>query len=225
MDCTAASRSVILTTPSGVNAPGWEFTVVKSDSSANIVTVGGGTINGDASYNIRRQWEGVRLIWINASSVWLALPFYAEFPTSTVMLFRQTAAPVGWTKYTDAYYSNKALRTVVGTVTDGAGAAFTSVFAARTIAQANLPNVNFSAVNLSAATTTTISQTGATKGGTLLSTTVRNDGSAAGPVGDGNISQSASSSTVITGSVPSGGSGTEMDFAVAYLDLIVAFKT
>lgn len=52
------------------------------------------------------------------------------FPAGTVMLFKQTAAPTGWTKIlTD---DNKALRIVTGTVGTGGTVAFTTAFASQT---------------------------------------------------------------------------------------------
>jgi len=60
--------------------------------------------------------------WIDASSV--------PFPTGTLMLFQQTAAPTGWTKRTT--HNNKALRVVSGTAGSGGTGSFTSVFASRT---------------------------------------------------------------------------------------------
>lgn len=52
------------------------------------------------------------------------------FPSGTLMLFQQTAAPTGWTKQTT--HDNKALRVVSGTAGSGGSTAFTSVFTART---------------------------------------------------------------------------------------------
>lgn len=48
------------------------------------------------------------------------------FPTGTLMLFQQTAAPTGWTKQTT--HNDKALRVVSGTVSSGGTDAFTTAF-------------------------------------------------------------------------------------------------
>ena len=48
------------------------------------------------------------------------------FPSGTLMLFQQTAAPTGWTKQTS--HNDKALRVVSGSVSSGGGTAFSSVF-------------------------------------------------------------------------------------------------
>lgn len=51
------------------------------------------------------------------------------FPSGTALLFRQTAAPTGWTK--DTTHNDKALRVVNGTVGSGGSMAFTSAFTSR----------------------------------------------------------------------------------------------
>lgn len=141
-------------------------------------------------------------------------------PSGTLMLFQQTAAPTGWTKQTT--HNDKALRVVSGTASSGGSTAFSSVMAARTIAQANLPNVNF-----------TIS-------GTAISTKVRSDaGGQVNPAGNypGNDATTGQYSSVANnsfaadfinisnyGTAASGGSGTALDFAIQYVDLIIASK-
>jgi hypothetical protein len=53
------------------------------------------------------------------------------FPSGTVMMFVQTAAPTGWTKSTT--HNDKALRVVSGTASSGGTTAFTSVFTNQTV--------------------------------------------------------------------------------------------
>lgn len=53
-----------------------------------------------------------------------------SFPTGTLMLFQQTAAPTGWTKQTT--HNDKALRVVSGTASSGGTSTFTTVFANQT---------------------------------------------------------------------------------------------
>lgn len=79
-----------------------------------------------------------------------------SFPSGTLMLFQQTAAPTGWTKQTT--HDNKALRVVTGTVGSGGSVAFTTAFASQ-------------AVSGSIANTTATNQA-ATAGGTVGSTTL-----------------------------------------------------
>ena len=49
------------------------------------------------------------------------------FPSGTLMLFQQTAAPTGWTKQTT--HNDKALRVVSGTASSGGSSAFTTALA------------------------------------------------------------------------------------------------
>lgn len=150
------------------------------------------------------------------------------FPAGTKMLFLQADAPVGWTK--DTTHNNKALRIVSGAGGGSGGStAFTDVFAARTIVQANLPAVNLSSGSLSAsssATASSVGTNGVTNGnwnvGAGSSRTVqqliKNGGSL------DNFSIDVSVSTSVSGVVPLGGSNTPMNFAVAYVDAIICTK-
>lgn len=52
------------------------------------------------------------------------------FPSGTAMMFVQTSAPTGWTKSTT--HDNKALRVVSGTAGTGGSVAFTTAFASQT---------------------------------------------------------------------------------------------
>lgn len=133
-----------------------------------------------------------------------------ELVSGTVMLFVQTSAPTGWTK--SATHNNKALRVVSGTASSGGSTAFTSVFASRTPAGtvgnrtltiAMMPSHNHSVPN----------------SGNIVSD-VRTDGS--------NTAVGTSSDTTgnTGGSDPHDHSwtGTAMDFAVQYVDVIIATK-
>lgn len=149
------------------------------------------------------------------------------FATGTAMVFHQAAAPTGWTKASAAAYNDAALR-VVNSTGGGTGGStvFTSVFAARTIAQANLPNVNFTG-------------TAASSGSDHVHTLKYNVRSPF-PAGSGAISlvdtigvepanipstdTNSSGAHTHTVSVSSGGSGTAMDFAVKYVDVIIGIK-
>jgi hypothetical protein len=54
-----------------------------------------------------------------------------EFPSGTVMLFKQTAAPTGWTKDT-SNNNNSAVRIVTGTPSTGGTVDFTTAFTSKT---------------------------------------------------------------------------------------------
>lgn len=134
---------------------------------------------------------------------------WAYMPSGTKALFQQTAAPTGWTK--DTTHNNKALRVVSGTASSGGTTAFTDVFTARTIAEANLP-----------AHTHAVTDPGHihafTSGGSSAGFTYsdQNRLTAGTPI------NTASATTGIT--IGNTGSGTAMDFAVQYVDVIVATK-
>jgi len=53
------------------------------------------------------------------------------FPSGTAMLFAQTSAPVGWTKSTT--HNDKALRVVSGTAGSGGSVAFSTAFASKSV--------------------------------------------------------------------------------------------
>jgi hypothetical protein len=53
------------------------------------------------------------------------------FPSGTVMLFAQTAAPTGWTKSTT--HNDKALRVVSGSASSGGSVAFSTAFASQAV--------------------------------------------------------------------------------------------
>lgn len=137
------------------------------------------------------------------------------FPSGTRLLFQQTAAPTGWTK--DTTHNDKALRVVSGTVTAGGTTPFTTVFAARTISQANLPNVTL--------TTTIAAGQGSHSHGTQ---NFESDGGGGTRSGTGAIGSAPPTALAtlpaMSGTTPLGGSGTAMDFAVQYVDCILAQK-
>jgi hypothetical protein len=118
------------------------------------------------------------------------------FPSGTVMLFVQTAAPTGWTKSTT--HDNKALRVVSGTASSGGSVAFTTAFAA----SLNAGNTTLSTAQMPAHTHT--------NGSTDLV-----------PAGGG---CSLAGANTNTGSTGGGGSHnhTLPSFAVSYVDVIIA---
>jgi hypothetical protein len=132
---------------------------------------------------------------------------WAYLPTGTVMMFVQTSAPTGWTKSTT--HDNKALRVVSGTASSGGTTAFTSVFAARTITVANMPSH-----------THTLTDPGHVHGITI------NNNAGGGAIYSGNTAGgTTSSNSATTGiTIANAGSGTAMDFAVQYVDVIIATK-
>jgi len=59
------------------------------------------------------------------------LPVFDLIPPGTKMLFQQTTAPTGWTK--DTTHNNKALRVVTGTASAGGTVEFTSAFTTKAV--------------------------------------------------------------------------------------------
>ena len=53
------------------------------------------------------------------------------FASGTRLVFQQSSAPVGWTK--DVTHNNKAIRVVSGTVSSGGSVAFTTAFASQAV--------------------------------------------------------------------------------------------
>ncbi len=92
------------------------------------ITTRGDVIRGDASGNPERLAVGTVdqvLTTDGTDLLWGAAPGFAA---GTKMLFRQTAAPTGWTK--DTTHNDKALRVTTGTIGAGGATAFSSVFGA-----------------------------------------------------------------------------------------------
>lgn len=86
----------------------------------------------------------------------------AEFPSGTVMLFQQTAAPTGWTKQT--VLNDYGLRVTSGTAGVVAGTAFSTVFAQTVVGNTTLTTATMPShghtVNGSAITTTAVAAAG-----------------------------------------------------------------
>jgi hypothetical protein len=89
-------------------------------TTARTLTVGstGKTFNGSANV----EWT---LAEIGAA------PAASAIPSGTRLLFQQTAAPTGWTK--DTTHNDKALRVVSGTAGSGGSVAFTTAFASKAV--------------------------------------------------------------------------------------------
>jgi hypothetical protein len=133
------------------------------------------------------------------------------FVSGTKMLFQQTTAPTGWTK--DTTHNNKALRVVSGTASSGGSVAFTTAFASQSVA--------------------------GTVGDTTLSTSqipshnhAQADGNNANVAGASTFNMSTSNAVTKFNTANTGGggshnhtfTGTAINLAVQYVDLIIATK-
>jgi len=145
------------------------------------------------------------------------------FPAGTKMLFQQTSAPTGWTK--DTTHNNKALRVVSGTASSGGSTAFTSVFTSRTIAEENLPSHTHGNGTLATSsngdhahnyTNPQIGSVGVSGGGGNTRENTTTNG--------GTTTTNGAHTHTITGATAATGSGTAMDFAVAYVDVVICTK-
>ena len=149
------------------------------------------------------------------------------FPSGTRMLFQQTAAPTGWTKDTTAAINDGALRTVTGSASTGGTAAFTTAFTSRTPTGTNAA---------SGSTSLTEAQMPAHKHLGGWAGVNGNASFGVGSTGNGNVngqggqsgSNHAWTSTVGSGSshnhAAAAFTGSAMDFAVKYYDVIIASK-
>jgi hypothetical protein len=145
----------------------------------------------------------------------------ATAPAGTQMFYVQTSAPTGWTKITT--FNDYALRLIAGTVSTGGSTAFTSVFTSRTITSSLMPSHSHSFTedgSLSFSRST-------------FSSSVDSDGTGGRATGgnqDNMLTNVDSSTGTISGTISfsgtsgSAGSGTAMDFAVQYVDVILASK-
>jgi hypothetical protein len=105
MTISGANQSVVLAVPLAAASGGTGATSFPSPGTAGNVLTSNGT-----------AWTS-------------AVP--AGFPTGTVLIFGQTAAPTGWTKDT-TNFNDSALRVVTGTVSSGGTQGFTTAFASQT---------------------------------------------------------------------------------------------
>jgi hypothetical protein len=142
----------------------------------------------------------------------------SPIPAGTVMLFVQTAAPTGWTKSTT--HNNKALRVVSGTASSGGTVAFTTAFASKSVSG----TVNNTTLTTSQMPSHTHSQyrIASLSGGGYGYQAWCN-----GPFTWPNGAATALSSTQATGGGTAHNhsfSGTAINLAVQYVDVIIASK-
>ena len=132
------------------------------------------------------------------------------FPSGTVMLFVQTSAPTGWTKSTA--HNNKALRVVSGTASSGGSVAFTTAFASQSASG------TVSAHTLATTEIPSHTHTFPTRGGTQPS--------APTPLGFAwnAVFTMTSNATGGGGSHTHGFTGSTINLAVQYVDVIIATR-
>lgn len=158
---------------------------------------------------------------------------WAYLPAGTTMLFAQTAAPTGWTKSTT--HNNKALRVVSGTASSGGSVAFTSAFtsqsvtgtnASYTLQIADIPSHTHVANVTDPGHTHTINAyvNASVGGGAVGSGVVLSPGTG--------LTQTSNTTGITVSNSGTGGggghthifTGTAIDLAVQYVDVIIAVK-
>lgn len=143
----------------------------------------------------------------------------SAFPSGTLMLFQQTAAPTGWTKQTT--HNDKALRVVSGTASSGGTTGFSSVFANQT------PTITTSGLSVGATTLSTAQMPSHTHVVPAYGGGTNGTGSAAkssldvyDPFNTGSAGGGGSHTHSLSGSATS----SAITLNVAYVDLIIASK-
>lgn len=153
------------------------------------------------------------------------------FPTGTLMLFQQTAAPTGWTKQTT--HNNKSLRVVSGTAGSGGTTAFTDVFTGTTtgshvLTTANLPAHTHGAIADHTHTVPTVkptsSSTSSITGIHYATYTYSSANSTDGGVVATSVATNAGGGHTHTSVGGGTGHTHSMDMRVQYVDLIIAAK-
>lgn len=159
-----------------------------------------------------------------------ALTGVGGFPSGTVMIFGQTSAPTGWTKLTNL--DNYALRVISGTVGTGGSVAFTTAFASQT--PAGSVSINTSGLSAGATTLSTsqipshshvqTAANGEYSDGYFSSGPGSYFGSANTPLSTANTGGGGSHTHSISGSATGSFTGTAINLAVQYVDVIRASK-
>lgn len=140
----------------------------------------------------------------------------AAFASGTIQLFGNSTAPTGWTK--GSTHNDKALRLVTGTPSTGGSTAFSSILAARTIVIGNLPDFSV-----------TITDPGHTHSNVFSRIIASNNFSLGGTpaftaADGGSFGSNTTGISAAFGTAARGGAQSTMDFAVQYVDVILATK-
>ena len=197
------------------------ITILYSGTSGqiNIATVSSQTITriGEAPTSMSLYARGQSVTLVSDGANWLVVAETGGgFDAATAMLFMQTAAPTGWVK--SATHNDKALRVVSGTASSGGTTAFSTIMAARTIALLNLPDFGVTITDEGHVHAQTIYSSLVASGSGAASASWRNTTTA-------NVASSTTGITAAFGNTARDGAQTTMDFAIQYVDVIVAVKS
>lgn len=181
--------------------------------TVNSGTFSGGTFSGTPTAPTATAGTNNTQI---ASTAFVSTALANYFPSGTRILFQQTAAPTGWTK--DTTHDNKALRVVSGSASSGGSVGFTSAFASQAVA-GTVGSTTLGTNEIPSHTHTFWSYANAAKGSTGVATRV----SSTSTVPTINFSV-AGGATGGGGSHNHSFSGTAINLAVQYVDVIIAAK-
>jgi hypothetical protein len=116
---------------------GVDVVIQQSDGNNQIASQSGGAVSlsHNGSTKFTTSSTGVTVTGTVTATAFAgdgsALTGIAGFPSGTLMLFQQTAAPTGWTKQTT--HNDKALRVVSGTAGSGGSSAFSTALGTPTV--------------------------------------------------------------------------------------------
>lgn len=204
-----------------ISAPGLSFS---SDTNTGFYRSASGTVkfSSDGTNSVTMSASGIDALAVTVNGT---SPF---FEAGTVMLFAQTSAPTGWTKVTT--HNNKALRVVSGSASSGGTVDFTTAFSSQAVS-GTVGDTTLTASQIPAHTHF-ISNNNSSNALLSSTTSLTNYGNQ-DPAGYQNYALSGSATTPdrgLTSSVGGGGShthtftGTAINLAVAYVDVILASK-
>ena len=226
-----------LTVPSGGAAITGNSTVTGTLTATSTLTAqngltvsaGGAGITGTLTAN-----SGVNVTGTVTATTFTGA--WTNLPGGTVMLFVQTAAPTGWTKSTT--HNDKALRVVSGSVSSGGSVAFTTAFASQgvsgTVGSYTLTTADIPAHSHPATSTVTdpghfhnydkVSTTAQAVGGSGSSYFTATTATATDTKTTGITVATTTSNTGSGGGHSHSFTGTAINLAVQYVDVIIATK-
>lgn len=207
----AISGNVVYTIPSGKGGQ-WIVRNTTTDSSGGpwLITFasgGGGTsVSIPRSLSVIIVSDGTNINIVHADPI---TPV-TTFDSGTVMLFAQTTAPTGWTKSTT--HNNKALRVVSGAASSGGSVDFTTAFSSQAVSgTVGDTTLTIDQIPEHTHTTGSFLRSGIGGGGATIKEAIGSSGITSGATGGGQ-----SHTHTFT--------GTAINLAVAYVDVILAVK-